>query len=194
MGVEEYDGDWEEDEMHGEGTYKFTSGNVYSGAWDKGVMAGFGRMVYADGSSYEGTWRDNLMHGEGTYIDADQINWTGIFVDGQFDSKIQKKLLGEKLIKDKLAGFQDKVGSFVTQFCDTFANSDKKSYKENLGPFFGSIETCVDYVNLEAFPKFEDKPADKWNDIFRGLTAPEGPTHTLKALAQKDEATLIQPD
>lgn len=56
VGVEEYDGDWDEDEMHGEGTYKFTSGNVYSGNWDKGVMSGFGKMVYADGSTYEGTW------------------------------------------------------------------------------------------------------------------------------------------
>lgn len=42
--------------MHGQGTYKYTSGNVYSGEWHNGMMSGFGKMVYADGSSYEGTW------------------------------------------------------------------------------------------------------------------------------------------
>jgi len=31
VGSEEYEGDWEDDEMHGQGVYKFTSGNVYDG-------------------------------------------------------------------------------------------------------------------------------------------------------------------
>ena len=88
VGGEEYDGEWNEDQMHGQGTYKYTSGNVYSGDWANGMMEGFGKMVYADGSSYEGTWSNNLMHGDGVYIDADKITWTGIFVEGQYDSKI----------------------------------------------------------------------------------------------------------
>jgi hypothetical protein len=95
--------------MHGQGTYKYTSGNVYSGEWVNGMMQGFGKMVYADGSSYEGTWSNNLMHGDGVYIDADKITWTGIFVEGQFDSKIQKKLQAEKVIKDKIIAFQSKA-------------------------------------------------------------------------------------
>ena len=31
FGNEEYEGDWEEDKMHGYGTYRFTSGSVYTG-------------------------------------------------------------------------------------------------------------------------------------------------------------------
>lgn len=45
-------------------------------------------MVYADGSQYEGQWNNNLMDGEGCYVDADKITWNGIFVEGQYDSKI----------------------------------------------------------------------------------------------------------
>ena len=30
-GSEEYEGDWEDDLMHGYGTYKYTSGAVYTG-------------------------------------------------------------------------------------------------------------------------------------------------------------------
>ena len=88
VGCEEYDGDWVDDQMHGQGTYKFTSGNEYTGDFENGVMNGYGKMVYADGSSYEGDWQNNLMSGEGLYIDSDKIKWEGIFVDRQFDSKI----------------------------------------------------------------------------------------------------------
>ena len=55
-------------------------------------MNGHGKMSYPDGSSYDGQWQNNLMHGDGTYIDADQIKWEGIFVNGSYESKIQKKL------------------------------------------------------------------------------------------------------
>lgn len=191
VGSEEYDGEWEDDEMHGEGCYKFTSGNEYSGQWCKGVMNGYGKMLYVDGSSYEGYWKDNLMHGEGVYIDADRITWNGIFVDGQYDSKIQKKLQAEKVIKDKIAEYETKARVFSDQFQEAFGKSDKKTFKDNLAPFFGSTETCVDFVNLETFPKFEDKPADKWNDLFKGMCAEDAPTHKFRALSQKDDGTLL---
>ena len=175
--------------MHGQGTYKYTSGNVYSGEWVNGMMQGFGKMVYADGSSYEGTWSNNLMHGDGVYIDADKITWTGIFVEGQFDSKIQKKLQAEKVIKDKIIAFQSKAQSFFVNFAEAFGKSDKKTFKDNLAPFFGSNDTCMDYVNLENFPKFEDRPADKWNDLLKGVL--EDPGHSFKALSVKQDAEII---
>ncbi len=34
--TEEYDGEWQDDLMHGFGTYKYTSGAHYSGQWFKG--------------------------------------------------------------------------------------------------------------------------------------------------------------
>lgn len=36
FGEEEYEGDWEDDMMHGYGVYKYTSGATYSGQWHKG--------------------------------------------------------------------------------------------------------------------------------------------------------------
>jgi len=88
FGVEEYEGEWKDDKMDGEGRYTFTSGAEYVGSWQQGKMHGYGRMVYADGTSYEGTWANNLMHGEGTYVDTDGVEWSGIFVNGSFESKI----------------------------------------------------------------------------------------------------------
>ena len=31
------------------------------------------------------------MHGEGIYIDIDNVKWEGIFINGCYESKIQKK-------------------------------------------------------------------------------------------------------
>jgi len=61
-----------------------------------------------------------------------------------------------------------------------------------LSPFFGSNDTCIDYVNLEAFPKFEDRPADKWNDLVKGVS--EDPNHEFKALSVKFDAQMIEPE
>jgi len=102
FGQEEYEGDWHEDRMHGYGKYQYPSGAVYTGQWTAGSMHGTGKMVYADGTSYEGEWCNNQMHGEGCYVDSDQTNWEGIFVNGSYESKIQKKLKAEKQQQDRI--------------------------------------------------------------------------------------------
>jgi hypothetical protein len=38
------------------------------------------------------------MHGNGKYIDNDGIEWEGIFVNNNFESKIQKKLQTERKV------------------------------------------------------------------------------------------------
>ncbi len=131
-------------------------------------MHGFGKMVYADGTSYEGTWVGNLMHGEGTYVDADGVNWTGIFVNGSFESKIQKKLKADKELLDRVEDYKAKASTFVSSFLEVFAKSDKKSYKDNLVGFFATAETCIDYV-AEPYTKYEERPPDKWNEIFKTI-------------------------
>lgn len=106
---EEYEGEWANDKMHGQGRYHFTSGAEYKGQWHEGVIHGVGKMVYADGTSYEGQWERNLMCGEGTYIDIDGVKWTGIFVNGTFESKIQKKLIAEKELQDRINSYKTKA-------------------------------------------------------------------------------------
>ncbi len=69
-------------------------------------------MQYPDGSSYEGSWTANKMHGEGIYIDSERIRWEGIFVNGSFESKLQKKLQAEKIIKEKRRLYEEKARDF----------------------------------------------------------------------------------
>ena len=150
-------------------------------------MNGQGRMVYADGTSYEGSWAHNLMHGEGTYVDAEGTNWYGIFVNGSFESKIQKKLKADKELLDRIQDYKSRASTFFTNFVEIFGKSDKKSYKENLGMFFASAETCIDYVN-EPYTKYEERPPDKWNDIIKAISE----HGELRVLTSKDEASVLQ--
>lgn len=188
-GLEEYEGDWEDDLMHGYGVYHYTSGAVYSGQWNRGKQHGQGKMSYADGSSYEGAWVNNLMHGEGVYTDSELIRWPGIYVNGGFESKMQKKLQADKIIKEKRRLYEEKAREFFQNFTEAFTKSDKKTFKDNLSPYFASAEHCGEYIS-EPYPKFEEKLPDKWNEWFKTQYG-DGKSIHFRALGSKEEATLI---
>lgn len=185
-GVEEYEGEWKEDKMDGEGRYTFTSGAEYVGSWKEGKMNGTGKMVFADGTSYDGIWTNNLMHGEGTYVDTDGVEWSGIFVNGSFESKIQKKLRYDKELQDRIQAYEKKAMSFFEGFAEAFAKSDKKTYKDNLSPFFVTAETCIDYV-AEPYTKYEERLPDRWNEIFKTMHE----NGAMKVLTQKEDSTIL---
>ncbi|KPI88115.1 hypothetical protein ABL78_2802 [Leptomonas seymouri] len=78
-----YEGDWEEDEMHGSGQLTFTeSGSTYKGAFARGCFSGHGTYRWRDGAVYCGQWRANRMHGEGVYTDAQGHIWKGKYYNG----------------------------------------------------------------------------------------------------------------
>lgn len=106
------------------------------------------------------------MHGEGVYIDIDKTKWEGIFINGLFESKIQKKLRAEKEISDKVKLYEQKAKSFFIQFTEAYAKSDKKTFKENLSPFFANADSCIDFVT-EPYVKYEEKTPEKWNELIK---------------------------
>ena len=108
------------------------------------------------------------MHGEGCFIDLEKMVWEGIFVNGSYESKIQKKLRGEKEIGDKIDEYRVKAKTFFTNFGDLFSKSDKKTFKDNLTPLFATPETCIDFV-AEPYSKYEERAPDKWNDLFKAI-------------------------
>ena len=52
------------------------------------------------------------MHGEGLFIDFEKMRWAGIFINGGYESKIQKKLRVEKETEDKLKEYSVKALKF----------------------------------------------------------------------------------
>jgi hypothetical protein len=108
------------------------------------------------------------MHGEGVYIDTDNVKWEGIFINGCYESKIQKKLKVEKEIADKVKEYQIKAKSFFVTFSEAFARSDKKTFKDNLAPLFATADTCIDFI-AEPYVKYEERTPDKWNELIKSV-------------------------
>ena len=60
-----YYGEWENDIMHGLGTFHKANGDVFIGNWIKGKRTSLGKQIFNDGTYCEGYWEDDKMQGEG---------------------------------------------------------------------------------------------------------------------------------
>jgi hypothetical protein len=72
-------------------------------------------------------------------------------------------------LRELLALIKQQALSWFPEFLEAYNRSDKKTYKDNLQPFFATTDTCADYVNVENYAKFEDRAPDKWNEIIKNI-------------------------
>mmetsp|Transcript_5737 Transcript_5737/g.6579 ORF Transcript_5737/g.6579 Transcript_5737/m.6579 type:complete len:160 (+) Transcript_5737:304-783(+) len=77
-----YEGDFEMDEFHGQGIFKYASGAVYEGAWEHNKYCGQGKYTWPNGTWYDGAWQENKMHGAGLYKDTEGHEWRGEYENG----------------------------------------------------------------------------------------------------------------
>jgi hypothetical protein len=66
-------------QMHGTGTRRYPSGDIYMGEYGHGKRHGEGRVYYANGDLYLGNWYNNQMHGPGRYYYASGQRFEGTF-------------------------------------------------------------------------------------------------------------------
>ena len=187
---EEYKGSWKDDLMHGMGIYKYISGAVYTGEWANNRHEGKGTYEFPDGTVYSGEWRNHRMNGEGTFVDKNGRKWQGEFVDGVFQSKIQKKLKHDKMIAQKKAEIEKAARTFLTHFKQVAESSDKKNFKENLLPFFSN--SCVEDLRnhiREPFVKYEERKPEQWLDLINFLN--DSPN--IHILQKNSSSRLLDP-
>ena len=67
-----YEGQYVNDERHGQGTFWFPDGSVYEGNWAEGQRHGHGEYKYANGDTYKGNWKQDRRHGQGKYLYKDK--------------------------------------------------------------------------------------------------------------------------
>jgi len=113
------------------------------------------------------------MHGEGYYLDKQGTKWEGIltfiypiglFVKGTFHSTKQRELRWEKELLELQNRAEAAGVAFFDAFEEVYQRSDKKTFKENLGPFFVGKEGCR-HVKAEGYPKLEDLAPDRWQEL-----------------------------
>ena len=83
-GYDTYEGDFQDDMHHGQGTMAYADGDKYVGQWKDGSYYGQGTMTYADGDKYVGQWKYDMRHGQGTMTYADGGKYVGQWKDGRY--------------------------------------------------------------------------------------------------------------
>ena len=58
-----FDGEWQQDQMHGTGAFTYASGAKYEGSWEQGQYQGQGAYCWPDGRKYE-----VLLHDTSAFI------------------------------------------------------------------------------------------------------------------------------
>ena len=108
-----YVGEWQNNEIHGQGAFTFPSGNKYLGEFKNGDFNGQGTFIWADGDKYVGEWLNDKKNGQGTYTYADGAEYVGEWQNneyhgqGTFTYPDGKKVVGN-FENDKLNGYATK--------------------------------------------------------------------------------------
>ena len=63
----QYEGEWKDNERHGEGSHLTSNGAIYQGRFVHGVKEGPGVLTYIDGNSYVGDWENDNIKGVGIF-------------------------------------------------------------------------------------------------------------------------------
>lgn len=87
--------------------------------------------------------------------------------------------------------YQVKAKSFFVSFGEAFAKSDKKTFKDNLSPFFATAETCIDFV-VEPYSKYEERAPDKWNELIKAVY--QDGNVNIRVLKIKEDSTVLKQD
>lgn len=85
-GAEQYEGQWLEDQQHGEGHQRWSDGRSYDGQFRLGEFHGRGRMVWQTRKGelvYEGQYLYDLKDGHGKFTWPDGRVYDGSWVKGQ---------------------------------------------------------------------------------------------------------------
>ncbi|ANQ08555.1 Uncharacterized protein PCOAH_00030170 [Plasmodium coatneyi] len=98
-----YMGEWQNDEMHGYGTYfwfvKRTNRkntpyqseryDKYEGYWQRGERNGFGIFHHTCGDTYWGYWKDNKKHGQGYLLKINGTVYKSNYLHGEVTAQVE---------------------------------------------------------------------------------------------------------
>jgi len=76
-----YEGNFVNDKIEGEGTYRWSFGDYYTGEFKNGVLNGYGIYKWLNGDIYEGFYQNGLRWGQGSLTNANGNSYVGNFQD-----------------------------------------------------------------------------------------------------------------
>ncbi|CAD8177367.1 unnamed protein product [Paramecium pentaurelia] len=70
----EYEGEWKDSKMNGQGEFRWNDGRKYIGSYKNDKKDGYGEFNWPDGKYYKGQWKDGKQHGIALYKGKDMPN------------------------------------------------------------------------------------------------------------------------
>lgn len=136
-----YEGEFQNGEFNGKGTYTSANGEKYIGEYKDGKYDGRGSYQFADGDKYTGEYREGKFNGQGTYTFANASKYAGEFKDGSFHGygTYYHNNPGENK-GDRYVG-EFRSGKYQGQGTYTFVNGNKfvGEFHENLPNGMGNF-------------------------------------------------------
>lgn len=87
-----YQGDWIDNQRHGEGTFYWPDGEYYKGSYANDQRNGMGSYYWPNGEKYTGQWKNDKRNGEGAFYDSDGIVITrGLWKEDKLVEEVEKK-------------------------------------------------------------------------------------------------------
>ena len=81
-----YEGQWNDNYMHGIGVLNIPSEGTYEGGFAFSQKSGQGTFTWDDGAVYTGEWKNDQMAGQGIYTSPEKVKYIGTFEDNRFKS------------------------------------------------------------------------------------------------------------
>jgi hypothetical protein len=77
-----YDGEWIQDQPHGQGRVVWSNGAIYTGQFQFGKYHGLGVYVWPSGKKFVGRWENGIKNGHGLYTWPNGKKYDGEYKDG----------------------------------------------------------------------------------------------------------------
>ena len=130
-----YEGEFQLDKMHGNGTITWSDGENYSGGMKESKKNGHGTYTSVDGEKYVGQWEDNRMHGNGTNTWANGDTYVGQWKDGKQDNGTYTWADGNKYLGHYIDGKKDGIGTMTFASGNKYVGQWKNDQKDGNGTF-----------------------------------------------------------
>lgn len=114
-----YDGQWENMEFEGVGTYIYTGIGTYTGEFKDGKRHGYGKFVWNNGAVYEGGWDSDAIYCDGKLTTSHGEVLNGAFEGNAFkNGTLELKKGNATYVFDIINGALDTYGTVEASFHD----------------------------------------------------------------------------
>jgi len=133
---DKYVGDWQNEELHGQGTYTYASGDKYVGGYKNGKKNGQGTYTFASGNKYVGEFKNDKAHGKGTKTFANGIKTVGAWENNKLNGYAityyaNRSIKQEGIFKDNEFLYTEKRSkSVITPSTDSELDKHKEFCEE----------------------------------------------------------------